>query len=492
MTDKKPTLQDLFSAVEEQKRLKNFTLDDFFGAITEEKSKNPQAHIEPIKEPVIIPTVFSEPEAIIKTKAEPSNDLIEATLGILAGSSSQKTQDPLTPINQKFVTFDDLQKHYKTFVERVQIQLSTLGGGGEVEFLKLDDVQNKTARDNWVLEYDAQSGSVKFTDEVGPINSVAFNINHVKNGETEGTIFWNATDRTLDIKHSNDVVQQVGQESYALIKNRTGSTIPNGTVVRFSGAETDRLNVAPFRGNGVYPNLYVLGVATHDIQNDSDGFVTNWGRVSGLNTSKFNVGDILYVSPDSDGKFVNVKPTAPNNVIPVAAGLIKDSDEGEIFVRPTIEQRKTYASFSDSDNQAALLINHPYSIRFNTTDIASGHYTDLDDSARRTKIVSEISGLYNYQFSLQFVSTNASAKDVYVWPRKNGQDIANSATRLSVTGNNVHFVAAWNFLLSMNSNDYFQLMWATTNASVSIVSPATNAFSPAIPSVILTITEAAL
>ena len=34
--------------------------------------------------------------------------------------------DPLTPLNQDFVTLDQLQKHYKIFVERVQYQLSSI------------------------------------------------------------------------------------------------------------------------------------------------------------------------------------------------------------------------------------------------------------------------------------------------------------------------------------------------------------------------------
>ena len=42
-------------------------------------------------------------------------------------------EDPLTPLNQNFVTQDDLKKHYTTFINRVQEQISTIGGGGEVK-----------------------------------------------------------------------------------------------------------------------------------------------------------------------------------------------------------------------------------------------------------------------------------------------------------------------------------------------------------------------
>ena len=70
---------------------------------------------------------------------EPKEDLIEKSLGLLAEPSEVKQQnDPLTPLDQKFVTLDDLQKHYKLFLSRIQQQLSTLGGGGETNLAYMD------------------------------------------------------------------------------------------------------------------------------------------------------------------------------------------------------------------------------------------------------------------------------------------------------------------------------------------------------------------
>ena len=48
--------------------------------------------------------------------------------------------DPLTPLDQRFATLKDLSEHYRIFVNRVQQQLSTLGGGGSVWLRELDDV----------------------------------------------------------------------------------------------------------------------------------------------------------------------------------------------------------------------------------------------------------------------------------------------------------------------------------------------------------------
>ena len=83
--------------------------------------------------------------------------LIEKSLGLLAEPSDVKVQqDPITPLDQKFATLDDLQKHYSTFLSRIQQQLSTLGGGGETRLEFLDDVDRNSAKtDNYFLKYDA-------------------------------------------------------------------------------------------------------------------------------------------------------------------------------------------------------------------------------------------------------------------------------------------------------------------------------------------------
>ena len=80
--------------------------------------------------------------------------------------STNNSEDPLTPIDQKYVTLEQLQKHYKLFVERVQTQLATLGGGGETRLQYLDDIAgiatNISAYDGMVLKIDlSQTGKDK-------------------------------------------------------------------------------------------------------------------------------------------------------------------------------------------------------------------------------------------------------------------------------------------------------------------------------------------
>ena len=431
----------------------------------------------------------------IKTPEERIKDTNDDVSKYLTGKTFQQPNPEV--VSKDVVAIQQKMKFLEQAIGKI---VASGPGSGEVNFRYLDDVNRATmtpSNDSWLLEYDAATKKVKFTEDVGPIQKLRFNTSHIHDPvRDEGTLCWNNVDKTIDLTQNN-VTQQIGQENFVLVRNRTGATITNGSFVRFSGAEQNgvsRLLVAPFLGDGTYANLFGLGVATEDIEDDADGFVTVFGKIRELNTTNtgitsetWQVGDILYASPTTAGKLTRVKPTAPNNVIPVAAVLRIGTTNGEIFVRPTYEQKRPYGSFADLLDQSALLTNTPYAVKIRRTEIANGF-----SIANETQVVAATSGLYNYQFSLQLSSSNSSSKQVYIWARKNGQDIPDSATRITISGNGVYDVAAWNFVISMDANNYFELMWATSDTTAKIDAPPATAFCPAVPSLLLTVTEVAL
>ena len=81
---------------------------------------------------------------------------------------SVDNSDPLTPLDKNFVNLQDFQEHYRLFLNRIQRQLSTLGGGGAVLISDLDDVDTSTAKvDNKFLKYNAASGKWVGSDTAG-------------------------------------------------------------------------------------------------------------------------------------------------------------------------------------------------------------------------------------------------------------------------------------------------------------------------------------
>ena len=254
---------------------------------------------------------------------EEPEELVEQSLGLLAEPSDVKVQqDPITPLDQKFATLDDLQKHYSTFLSRIQQQLSTLGGGGETRLRYLDDVVGVATNSNF---YDD-----KFLQ-------------------------WNST------------------------------------------------------------------------TNKSEFVTINSGNISGISTGY-------------------------------------------------------YGNFFDTTTQTIVGVNTHQPVRLNTTDLSN-----QVSIANSSHIVIANSGIYNIQFSLQVDKTTAAGAHIYIWLRKNGLNVPNSATELAVQGTLSEVVAAWNFVVQSESNDYYELMWSATDSHIRLKAVSANGVVPAIPSVIVSV-----
>jgi len=348
-------------------------------------------------------------------------------------------------------------------------------------------------------------GNVSIANEITNVRGIRFDrdnpvVDPLIPTPQEGLMTWNPIEQCLDI-HQNDTTLQVGLEHLTLFKNTTGATIPDGTVLEITGANGDgNPLVSLFTANSVSDSLHVIGLCTESVPNNALGRATKFGKVRGLNTtgSQYSetwvIGTELFISPTVAGGLTSIKPSPPNQAIFIGTVTKVGSTDGIILVNtPTITKLR-YGSFSDTTTQSAVAANTAYPIKFNTTDFAAGHSVASRYSGSNNAIVAAVSGLYNYQFSLQFASTTNQTRDIWIWPKKNNVDIPNSATRISITDSTTYVVAAWNFIVSMSANDDFQLMWAASEGSnvISITAFSATAFCPAIPSVILTVTQASL
>ena len=127
----------------------NQSLKGEIGVVEERQSR---ININQLKEEVI--SEIRKLEFKIETVKEAYQEIINE--GLLNEPPSTDNEDPLTPLDKNYATLDDLNNHYKLFVNRIQKQLSTLGGGGAVNIKDMDDVDLSTAEVNGkVLEYDS-------------------------------------------------------------------------------------------------------------------------------------------------------------------------------------------------------------------------------------------------------------------------------------------------------------------------------------------------
>ena len=147
--------------------------------------------------------------------------------------------------------------------------------------------------------------------------------------------------------------------------------------------------------------------------------------------------------------------------------------------------RYAYGSFYSTVTQTAAAINTAYAMTLNITDLSAG----VTIGSPTSRVYVDRPNVYNIQFSAQLDNTSGGNHLAYIWLRVNGVDVPNTASQVRLKGTDGELVAAWNFLYSLNAGDYFELMWSVSDTSVQITSSGAVAPVPAIPSVILTVTD---
>lgn len=304
-------------------------------------------------------------------------------------------------------------------------------------------------------------------------------------------IVWNSVEETLDIHHNEFVTQQVGYETYAFIKNNSGVTINDGEVVYIVGADGVYTTGAKFIANGTIMGDKLVGVATETIANGNTGRANIIGLVRGINTTgslyseTWSAGDIVYSSTTTLGGMTKNKPTAPNLTIPIGVVVVADATNGTIFVNPLREQQKYYGAFDKTTTAAPLAINTAYPITLDNTIISSG----VSIGSPTSRIIIAHSGLYAVSTSYQWESNSSSVKNIKMWYRKNGVDVAGSAMQITIASNQEIKTASRRRLFSLNAGDYIELYYSADSTDVSLFPIASTAWSPSSVSFTITVEQ---
>ena len=109
-----------------------------------------------------------------------------------------------------------------------------------------------------------------------------------------------------------------------------------------------------------------------------------------------------------------------------------------------------YGSFADTTDQTATA-NTATVMKFNTTDFANG-VSVVTSGGYASRITVTTAGIYNFQWSGEFVNSDTQIHDVSVWVRKNGTDVVGSTGIISIAnrhgGLDGHNIYGWNFFFA--------------------------------------------
>ena len=199
---------------------------------------------------------------IVRNIKSSQKDLKEGLLNI---PPDTKNSDPLTPLDKNFATLDDLQNHYRLFINRIQQQLASIGGGGETRLEFLDDVDRDTAKINGrFLKYDAASdkwigalggggGSQTLDDTLGLGNTSSLGMSVGISTFNNNVIVGGATTALLVLGDARIVgVLTVGAASITFDGNEKKIIIGTGVTLTGTGGASyvGIITAAGFAGDG--------------------------------------------------------------------------------------------------------------------------------------------------------------------------------------------------------------------------------------------------
>ena len=277
----------LFSETEEEKeKIVSEIAEDFVEEVENIELVEPEPVIEIVEE--------------IEEEVEEKEDTISRSIKIL--DTIKEQEDPLN--DTQFTTFDDLRNHYQIFLNRIQVQMSTMGGGGAGFIKDLDDVEfDQTTGDNKLLIYD-QSNS----KWVG-IDSTALGGGGSGGGGGSQTL-----DETLSLGNNSSSGISVGVIT-ATDGVFSGNVTVGGTITYDDVRHVDSLGLSTFRsgievnvgtsstalivrGDARITGILTIGTASVTIDGDNNSITT--GIVT-ITNSEVTIGDNVVINAGATG-----------------------------------------------------------------------------------------------------------------------------------------------------------------------------------------------
>lgn len=146
-----------------------------------------------------------------------------------------------------------------------------------------------------------------------------------------------------------------------------------------------------------------------------------------------------------------------------------------------------YGAFYSTSSQTNPVANVSRSMTFLQTQYSNG--VTIVSGSRMTVTNA---GAYNLAFSSQLEKTSNGTDTVYIWFKKNGSNIPDSATAIDVTkqaGGGGKVVAAWNYIDTYNAGDYVEIVWQAADTTMQLSAFVASGNIPVIPSVIATLNQ---
>jgi hypothetical protein len=158
-----------------------------------------------------------------------------------------------------------------------------------------------------------------------------------------------------------------------------------------------------------------------------------------------------------------------------------------LAISKTISVKTNIKKEDDTSTQTALGVDTPTAMQLNSSGLTNNGVSVIGVNNNIIQI--DNPGIYNIQFSAQvFTQTGAN---VYIWLKRNGTNVADSAGRVGPTANNTYNIVAWNYVDTFTSGSYVEIAYQSDQTNTQFQYAAATGNIPAIPSIIATVTQVA-
>jgi len=322
-----------------------------------------------------------------------------------------------------------------------------------------------TINNNYVT---ASGASTPFRNAIANINTV-YGVNHkidYAGTNTTNSMYRAATANFLAGTYITASLEGTGDNTSMVAVSLMG----NGLIV--SGTSTGTTSLATPTTNATY------GTVISGRYNATDGNRAKTAETIfavGTGTSYTNRKTGFLIDSGSNAFF--------EGTVNVSGSLTVQS--GSTFFANGNKQFNVGAFQSDVTQSGSANVSQ--SMNFEVTDISEGV-----SIASNSRITLANAGTYNIQFSVQVDRVSGSGTDtVHIWLKKNGTNVDKSAGAITIAGSaaEAKTVAAWNYVVNAAANDYYELVWQSTDTNIQLINQAATGNIPSTPSIILTVTQ---
>ena len=173
----------------------------------------------------------------------------------------------------------------------------------------------------------------------------------------EGRVFYDSAFGALAVYNDEAAMTlQVGQEQVTRVYNGSGATVLDGKPVYYVGVQGTTPTIGLADGSNA-DHYEVAGLATHDIENGTYGYVTNSGLVNNIDTSSLTANAAVFLGA-SAGALSSTENSFPNFPITVGRVLTSHASTGQILVELSHDTTQTFRTIGDAHIGTNLVVGN--------------------------------------------------------------------------------------------------------------------------------------